>query len=109
MARRVAVELTIANRILANEGVVDAYGHVSMRNPAAPGRFYLSCSKSPMLVEPADILEFGPDGEALERVSRPLYLERYIHAAIYAARRRPATAARCRGRRLAADVARCGG
>jgi ribulose-5-phosphate 4-epimerase/fuculose-1-phosphate aldolase len=86
VAQRVAVELTIANRILANEGVVDAYGHVSMRNPAAPGRFYLSCSKSPMLVEPADILEFGPDGEALERESRPLYLERYIHAAIYAAR-----------------------
>ena len=86
MAPRVAVELTIANRILANEGVVDAYGHVSMRNPAAPGRFYLSCSKSPMLVEPADILEFGPEGEALEPASRPLYLERFIHAAIYAAR-----------------------
>ena len=86
MAARIAVELTLANRILANEGVVDAYGHVSMRNPDAPGHFYLSCSKSPMLVEPADILEFDAEGEAVSPGGRALYLERFIHAAIYAAR-----------------------
>jgi ribulose-5-phosphate 4-epimerase/fuculose-1-phosphate aldolase len=86
MAARVAIDLTIANRILANEGVVDAYGHVSMRNPADPSRFFLACSRSPMLIEPPDILEFGADGEPLRRDPRPLYLERFIHAAIYAAR-----------------------
>ncbi|MGQ0653474.1 MAG: class II aldolase/adducin family protein [Betaproteobacteria bacterium] len=86
MAARIAIDLTVANRILANEGVVDAYGHISMRSPEDPGRFYLSCSKSPLLVEPADILEFGPDAEPLQPASRPLYLERFIHAAIYAAR-----------------------
>jgi HCOMODA/2-hydroxy-3-carboxy-muconic semialdehyde decarboxylase len=86
MDGRIAVDLTVANRILANEGVVDAYGHVSMRSPEDPRHFHLSCSKSPMLVEPADILEFGADGEAIARDSRPLYLERFIHAAIYAAR-----------------------
>src|SRR5439155_1428513 len=50
-------ELVIANRILANEDVVDAYGHVSVRNPEAPERFFLATSKSPALVEAGDIVE----------------------------------------------------
>ena len=48
-------QLVIANRILANEGVVDAYGHVSMRHPGHPERYLLACSRSPELVERADI------------------------------------------------------
>src|SRR5258708_23705234 len=79
-------ELVIANRILANEDVVDAYGHVSLRHPEAPERFFLAHSKSPALVEAADIVEHTLDGEALKSESRPLYLERFIHAAIYEAR-----------------------
>jgi len=31
-------ELVMANRILGNEGVVDALGHVSLRHPEDPGR-----------------------------------------------------------------------
>ena len=77
-------EVVIANRILAHEDVVDAYGHVSLRT--ADDRFLLSCSKSPALVEASDVLEFGLDGEARKKDSRPLYLERFIHAAIYEAR-----------------------
>ena len=43
-------DLVVANRILANEGVVDAYGHVSMRHPNEPNRYLMSCSRSPELV-----------------------------------------------------------
>ena len=44
-------DLVVANRILAHEDVVDAYGHVSIRHPANPERFFLSCSRSPELVQ----------------------------------------------------------
>ena len=71
---------------MANEDVVDAYGHVSVRNPEAPERFFLAHSKSPALIEAADIVEHTLDGEALHKDPRPLYLERFIHAAIYEAR-----------------------
>ena len=79
-------QLVIANRILANEDVVDAYGHVSMRHPELPDRFLLSCSRSPSLVERGDILEFDLEGRCLSLDKRPLYLERFIHGAIYEAR-----------------------
>src|SRR3954470_2393381 len=79
-------ELVIANRILATEDVVDAYGHVSVRNPDNPERFFLSHSKSPSLVEAGDIVEHTLDGQAAKPQKRALYLERFIHAAIYEAR-----------------------
>jgi ribulose-5-phosphate 4-epimerase/fuculose-1-phosphate aldolase len=79
-------ELVVANRILATEDVVDAYGHVSVRNPDNPERFLLAHSKSPSMVEAADIVEHTLDGQALKPDPRPLYLERFIHAAIYEAR-----------------------
>src|SRR5437868_5054145 len=79
-------ELVIANRILATEDVVDAYGHVSVRNPEAPERFFLAHSKSPALIQAADIVEHTLDGQAHKPEQRPLYLERFIHAAIYEAR-----------------------
>ena len=78
-------ELAAANRILAHNGVVDAYGHISVRHPHDPMRFLLSRSKSPELVEPSDILEFGLDGELSDPASGKPYLERYIHAGIYEA------------------------
>lgn len=79
-------QLVIANRILANEGVVDAYGHVSMRHPHHPERYLLAWSRSPELVERADILEFTLDGHPVSDDRRALYLERFIHGAIYEAR-----------------------
>ena len=80
-------DVAIANRILAREGVVDAYGHVSMRHPERPDRFLLSRSRSPELVVPGDIMEFGLDGEVAGKGdTRGPYLERFIHAAIYATR-----------------------
>jgi ribulose-5-phosphate 4-epimerase/fuculose-1-phosphate aldolase len=79
-------QLVIANRILANEAVVDAYGHVSMRHPHHPERYLLACSRSPELVERADMMEFTLDGNPVSADGRALYLERFIHGAIYEAR-----------------------
>jgi ribulose-5-phosphate 4-epimerase/fuculose-1-phosphate aldolase len=79
-------DLVIANRVLAIEDVVDAYGHVSVRHPLRPNRFLLSRSRSPQLVDASDILEFTLDGKVVGDDNRPPYLERFIHGAIYEAR-----------------------
>ncbi len=79
-------DLVIANRILAREDVVDAYGHISIRNPDNPKSFFISRSLAPELIEKGDIVELGLDGEPLKNEKRSLYLERFIHAAIYEAR-----------------------
>ena len=78
--------LVTANHILAHEGVMDAFGHVSVRHPEHPDRYLLSCSRSPELVAADDIMEFDLAGAALDRDSRRPYLERFIHGAIYEAR-----------------------
>ena len=78
-------ELSIANRILANENVVDAYGHVSVRHPDNPNRYLLARSRSPALIERGDIIEFDLDGTPVKDSRQP-YLERFIHGAIYEAR-----------------------
>jgi len=79
--------LVAANRILANEGVVDAFGHVSVRDPHNVERFWLSRSRSPALVELDDLMEFSLDGTAIDARGRTPYGERMIHAAVYAARK----------------------
>jgi HCOMODA/2-hydroxy-3-carboxy-muconic semialdehyde decarboxylase len=80
-------ELALANRILANEGVLDAFGHVSMRHPTDPGRYLLSRSRSPLLIEPDDILEYTLDSTPVKPPTERLYAERVIHGCIYQARR----------------------
>lgn len=79
-------DLVYANRILANEGVVDGFGHISVRSPATPGRFLLARNVAPGLVTAADIMEFDFDGVPVDQRDRKIYLERFIHAAIYRAR-----------------------
>jgi HCOMODA/2-hydroxy-3-carboxy-muconic semialdehyde decarboxylase len=79
-------DLVTANRILAHEGVVDAFGHISVRTPGNPDRFILSRSRSPEFVTLDDLLEFDLDGEPIDPDGPTPYAERYIHAAIYAAR-----------------------
>src|ERR1700722_19268488 len=79
-------DLVIANRILAREEVVDAYGHVSVRHPSNPYRFLIARSLAPELVRPEDIVELDLDGQPVRDEDRHLYLERFIHAAIFAAR-----------------------
>jgi ribulose-5-phosphate 4-epimerase/fuculose-1-phosphate aldolase len=79
-------DVAIANRILANEGLLDAFGHVSMRHPSMADRFLISRHRAPELVTAADIVELNLDGEPAVPTSFRLYGERIIHAAIYAAR-----------------------
>src|SRR5437588_3055434 len=76
-------DLVIANRILAKEDVVDAYGHISVRHPDNPNRFFISRSLAPELIEKGDIVELDLDGQPVGDEKRSLYLERFIHAGIY--------------------------
>jgi HCOMODA/2-hydroxy-3-carboxy-muconic semialdehyde decarboxylase len=79
-------EIVTANRILAREGVVDSFGHVSARHPDNPNRFLLSRARAPERIEAADIMEFTLEGEAVDARGRAPYLERFIHGGIYEAR-----------------------
>jgi ribulose-5-phosphate 4-epimerase/fuculose-1-phosphate aldolase len=79
-------DLVLANRILANEGVVDAFGHVSIRSPENPHRYFMSRSRAPELVTAGDLMEFSLDGEAIDLQERTPYGERMIHGAVYETR-----------------------
>jgi len=79
-------ELVTANRILAREGVVDSFGHVSARHPGNPNHFLLSRARAPDCIEKDDIMEFTLDGTAVDARGRAPYLERFIHSGIYEAR-----------------------
>jgi len=83
---RLKEELVTANRILAREGVVDSFGHVSARHPDNPGRFLLSRARAPDCIEESDIMEFTLEGEPVDAGSRAPYLERFIHGGLYEAR-----------------------
>jgi ribulose-5-phosphate 4-epimerase/fuculose-1-phosphate aldolase len=78
-------DLVAANRILAMHGVLDAYGHVSVRGDRDPSHFFLSRSLAPSLVTGADLQEYGPDSEPIGDSRKP-YLERFLHGEIYASR-----------------------
>ncbi len=79
-------ELVTANRILAREGVVDSFGHISVRHPDDPHHYLLSRSRAPDCIESADIMEFALDGTPVAARGRAPYLERFIHGALYEAR-----------------------
>lgn len=101
---RVLNDLVLANRILAEEKVLDGFGHVSARHPSNPDRYFISRSRSPALVERADLIEFGMDDEPVADTSAQLYAERVIHSAIY--RKRPDVMSVCHNH-AAAVVAFC--
>ena len=75
-----------ANRILANEGVLDAFGHVSLRHPSDRRRYLLARSRAPELVEPGDVLEYDLESKPVRPTNERLYSERVIHGEIYKAR-----------------------
>ena len=79
-------DLAAASRILVAQGVVDGFGHVSLRRPNAPDRFLMSRSLAPALVTPEDILEYDLEGQACNANGRSSFLERFIHSEIYKAR-----------------------
>jgi ribulose-5-phosphate 4-epimerase/fuculose-1-phosphate aldolase len=79
-------DMVAANRILASQGVCDAFGHISVRNPDNPDTYFLSRARSPQLVEREDIMEFMLDGTPVGGDTRKPFLERYIHGSLYEAR-----------------------
>jgi ribulose-5-phosphate 4-epimerase/fuculose-1-phosphate aldolase len=79
-------DLVTANRILAHEQVLDAFGHVSIRHPERRDRFLIARSIAPELVTSPDIVELDLAGNAVDGSGRALYLERFIHSEIYRAR-----------------------
>lgn len=79
-------DLVTANHILYDQGVVDAFGHVSVRHDKDPNRFLLARNMAPALVAADDIVEFDLDGTPLNAAGRAVYLERFIHGEIYRAR-----------------------
>ena len=79
-------DLITANRVLAREGVVDAFGHVSVRHNLNPNRFFMSRSLAPGLVTPDDLIEYDLDGNGANTKGRAEYSERFIHAEIYRVR-----------------------
>src|SRR6202521_5287672 len=79
-------ELVVANHILANEGVLDGYGHVSVRNPADPNRYLLARAGAPALVTAPDITEYDLDSKPVTNTGAAGYIERFIHGEIYRVR-----------------------
>src|SRR5215467_6168581 len=79
-------DLAAASRILAAQGVVDGFGHVSMRHPAAPDRYLMARALAPALVTPRDIIEYDLESNPCNAAGRQSFLERFIHGEIYKAR-----------------------
>jgi ribulose-5-phosphate 4-epimerase/fuculose-1-phosphate aldolase len=79
-------DLVAGSRILADHGVLDAYGHVSARSDKRPDHFIMSRSRAPALVTAADLVEWTADSEAATGDKRKGFIERYIHGEIYRAR-----------------------
>ena len=84
---QVLTDLVVANRVLAAEGIVDGFGHISARVPGSADRFLLSRSVAPELVTAADIMEYDLESRPLDARGRLSYQERFIHSEIYRVRR----------------------
>lgn len=76
-------KLALANRILFHHGIVDGFGHISVRDPASAAHFFLSCNRAPGLVRPEDILRYDLNGDLTQPSDKRSYLERFIHSEIY--------------------------
>jgi len=76
-------DLVAANRILAAQGILPGYGHVSVRHPSNPNRYFLSRSLAPELVTASDIVEYDLDSKPIDAAAPSGYLERFIHGEIY--------------------------
>jgi HCOMODA/2-hydroxy-3-carboxy-muconic semialdehyde decarboxylase len=79
-------DLVLANHILANEGVLDAYGHVSVRDERNPNHFLLSIHLPAAVVTAADIIEYDLNTKPVHETGATGYSERFIHGEIYKSR-----------------------
>jgi len=79
-------DLVIANHILADQGVLDGFGHISVRSAKNPSHYFIARSLAPALVTIDDIMEYDLDDHAIDARGRHSYIERFIHSEIYKAR-----------------------
>jgi HCOMODA/2-hydroxy-3-carboxy-muconic semialdehyde decarboxylase len=79
-------DLVLANHIIADQGVVDGFGHISVRSAKNPNHYFISRSRAPALVSADDIMEYDLDDRPIDARGRASYLERFIHSEIYKAR-----------------------
>jgi ribulose-5-phosphate 4-epimerase/fuculose-1-phosphate aldolase len=86
MNQAIVEDPVTSSHILADQGVLDGLGHISVRHPDNPQRYLMSRSLAPALVTPADIMEYDLDSNAIDRQGRSLFLERFIHGETYKAR-----------------------
>jgi len=86
VASAIIDDLVAANRILADQGVLDGYGHVSVRHDRDPNRYLMSRSLAPELVTAADIMEYDLDSNPVDLRGRAMFIERFIHGEIYKVR-----------------------
>ena len=86
LLRELKHELIVATRILANQKVLDAFGHVSVRHPRDPGRYFISRHQAPELAEVSDLVEIDLDSQPVRPTELRMYSERVIHGEIYKAR-----------------------
>src|SRR5262245_48569641 len=86
LAADLIADLAAASRILAAQGVVDGFGHISLRHPSAPDRYLMARALAPALVTPDDIIEYDLDSTPVNANGRSSFLERFIHGEIYKAR-----------------------
>ena len=86
VAAELLADLAAAGRILVAQGVMDGFGHVSLRHPRAPNRYFMARSIAPALVTPGDIIEYDLDSSPCNANGRGSFLERFIHGEIYKAR-----------------------
>ena len=83
LVEKFAEKLAIANRILYEQGVVDGFGHISVRHDKSPAQFLLSCNRAPGLVTAGDILTYDLNGDLAVTSHKRSDLERFIHSEIY--------------------------
>ena len=86
ISQELLLDLVAANRILAEHGVIDAYGHVSIRSPDNPNRYFLARSIAPERAQLEDLIEYDLDSNPLDAQGRESVRERFIHGEIYRAR-----------------------
>jgi len=97
---QILADLVLANRILYALGVVDAYGHVSARDPRRPDHYFLSRALAPALVKAADIMAYDLDSRPVEDCGCELYSERFIHGEVYKLRPEVKSVVHCHARPL---------
>ncbi len=84
-AERIA-DLVLANHILADQGILDGFGHVSVRSAKNRDHYFISRARAPALVSAADIMEYDLDDNPIDPRGRKPYIERFIHSEIYKVR-----------------------